>query len=50
MSFHLDFSNKAKKDIDFHKKSGDKSTIKKLFILFNELVEHPLQGTGKPEQ
>ena len=50
MSYHLDFTNKAKEDISFHKKSGNKPIQKKLLVLLNELAEHPFTGTGKPEQ
>jgi toxin YoeB len=50
MAYHLDFSKQAQKDIDFHKKSGDKTVLKKLLILLDELTEHPFTGTGKPEQ
>ena len=39
----------ANSDIDFHKKSGNKVVLKKLFILLSELIEHPFDGTGKPE-
>ena len=49
MAYYLDFSKQAQKDIDFHKKSGDKTILKKLLILFNELTAHPFTGTGKPE-
>lgn len=49
MSYHLDFSNQANKDIAFHKTSGNKAVLKKLFILLTELSEHPFEGTGKPE-
>lgn len=49
MSFHLDFSDQAKSDIDFHKKSGNKAVLKKIFELLKELIEHPFEGTGKPE-
>lgn len=49
MSFHLDFSNQAKNDIDYHKKAGNKVILKKLLNLLNELSEHPFEGTGKPE-
>lgn len=49
MTFHLDFTDKALDDIDFHKKSGNKSVIKKLYLLLEELAEHPFTGTGKPE-
>ncbi len=49
MSYHLDFSDKANIDIEFHKKSGNKSILKKLYTLLNELAETPEVGTGKPE-
>ncbi len=49
MPYHLDFTDKAQKDIDFHKKAGNKAVLKKLLILFEELAEHPFTGTGKPE-
>jgi toxin YoeB len=49
MSYHLDFSHQAQIDIDFHKKTGNKSVLKKLFVLLNELTEHPFTGSGKPE-
>jgi len=50
MAYHLYFSKQALKDIDFHKKSGNKTVTKKLFVLLTELTEHPFTGTGKPEQ
>ena len=50
MSYHLDFTHKAKDDITFHKKSGNKSVQKKLLVLLEEVAEHPFTGTGKPEQ
>ena len=50
MSYHLDFSKQAIRDIDFHKKSGNKVITKKLLVLLSELAEHPFTGTGKPEQ
>jgi toxin YoeB len=49
MSYYLDFSKQAENDINFHKKSGNKAILKKLFLLLNELSEHPFEGTGKPE-
>jgi toxin YoeB len=49
MSYTLDFSNQAKEDIAFHKKVGDKATLKKLLVLLNEIADHPFVGTGKPE-
>lgn len=50
MIYHLDFSKQANNDIDFHRKSGNKSVLNKLLVLLNELTEHPFTGTGKPEQ
>ncbi len=49
MSYTLEFSKTAIKDIENHKKSGDKPTLKKIEKLFNELLEHPKTGTGQPE-
>ena len=49
MSLHLDFSDQAKTDIEYHKKSGNKALLKKMFVLLNELTEHPFEGTGTPE-
>ena len=50
MNYHLDFTDKAKEDIDNHKKAGNKVILNKLLTLFEELTEHPFYGTGKPEQ
>jgi len=50
MIYILKLTPIAIEDIEFHKKSGDKATLKKLAILFNELTEHPKTGTGKPEE
>ena len=49
MAYILEFSSQAQKDISFHKLSGNKAVLKKILILFEELVEHPFEGTGKPE-
>jgi len=50
MSYHLKFSKQASKDIDFHKKSGNKTILSKLATLLTEITENPTKGTGKPEQ
>lgn len=50
MIYQLEFSGQANRDIDFHKKSGNKALLKKLFQLLEELTEHPSSGSGKPEQ
>lgn len=49
MSYHLDFSDQTKSDIEFHKTSGNKAILKKIFSFLEELSEHPFTGTGKPE-
>lgn len=49
MSYTLDFSKTALKDIEKHKKSGDKPTLRKIEKLLNELMDHPTTGTGQPE-
>ena len=49
MNFKLQFTDTALEDIQKHKKSGDKSTLKKIEKLLNELREHPRIGTGQPE-
>ncbi|MCL2414682.1 MAG: Txe/YoeB family addiction module toxin [Bacteroidales bacterium] len=47
--YELKFDNKADKDIERLKKSGDKQAIKRLGRLLDELKLHPRKGTGKPE-
>lgn len=49
MSYTLEFSKTALADIEKHKKSGDKAALKKIQKLLNELMEHPVTGTGQPE-
>lgn len=49
MSYVLEFSKIALTDIDKHKKSGDKATLKKIEKLLNELMENHTEGTGQPE-
>lgn len=50
MSYTLRFSKTSLEDIERHMKSGDKTTIKKIEKLLNELKEHPTTGTGQPEK
>jgi toxin YoeB len=49
MSYTLDFTEQARKDISVLKKS-EPQAYKKLERLLLELQEHPTTGTGKPEQ
>ena len=47
--YELDYTENFEQDVSTHKKSGDKSILKKIDSLLNELREHPTTGTGKPE-
>ena len=50
MNYELKFTPTALVDLEFHKKSGDKVLLKKIYQLLIELVEHPKTGTGRPEK
>jgi toxin YoeB len=49
MKYVLDFTEQAKEDIAFHKKSGNLKLLNKIFLLLNDILEHPFEGIGKPE-
>jgi len=49
MSYRLYFTKQAQTDIDYHKNSGNQAVLKKVLSLLEELTNHPLTGTGKPE-
>ena len=42
-------SNKAKKDLEFWSKSGNKIILKKISELLRAIQENPFEGIGKPE-
>lgn len=46
----IEFSLIAKKDIEFWKKSGNKSIQKKIDAILISILESPEHGIGKPEQ
>jgi toxin YoeB len=48
--YFIEITEKAEADISKIKKSGDKATIKKLEKILLELIDHPMIGTGNPEQ
>ncbi|GHS87259.1 Txe/YoeB family addiction module toxin [Bacteroidia bacterium] len=48
--YNVDLADKALKDIEFFKLSGNKQNLKKIEILLTELEVHPMTGTGKPER
>jgi len=50
MIFEIVFTTEAMEDIDKFKKTGNKSLVKKVFSLIQELKQHPEKGTGKPEK
>jgi toxin YoeB len=43
------FSKKAKNDLEFWSKSGNKSILKKVTQLIKAIQENPYEGIGKPE-
>ena len=47
--YTLEISSKARRELQSHYKSGNKSTIRKIEQIFHELSETPYQGTGNPE-
>lgn len=50
MSYLLELTDEAISDIENHKRAGDKKVLIKIDKLLNELREHPITGTGKPER
>lgn len=50
MSYTLKLTDNAINDIEYLKKTGEKSALKKLAVLLAELAEHPRTGTGQPEE
>ena len=49
MAYQLDFTDQAKEDISKHQKAGNNTVLKKMLSFFEEIIEHPYTGTGKPE-
>lgn len=47
--YTVEVSSKARKELQLHYKSGNKSVIRKIEQIFLELSESPYQGTGYPE-
>lgn len=45
----VEFSEKAQRDLEFWKKSGNKIIIKKISQLIKAIQENPYTGIGKPE-
>jgi toxin YoeB len=49
MKRKIEFSNTARKDIVYHRKSGNQAILNKINSLILEISETPFSGTGKPE-
>jgi len=47
--YTLEISSKARKELQFHYKSGRQSVIRKIEQIFQELSTTPYEGTGNPE-
>jgi len=43
------FASKAKSDLEFWVKSGNKNILKKITQLIKDIQLHPFEGIGKPE-
>jgi toxin YoeB len=43
------YSEKAQKDREFWKKSGNKAIMNKISALIGDIILHPYEGIGKPE-
>lgn len=43
------YSEKAQKDREFWKKSGNKAIMNKITALIQDIQLHPYEGIGKPE-
>jgi len=46
----ISYTPEAQKDLEFWKKSGNKTIIKKITVLIHAIDENPYDGIGKPEQ
>lgn len=46
----IKYTETAIKDLQKHKKSGDKATLNRISKIISELEEHPYIGIGQPEQ
>jgi toxin YoeB len=46
----IEFSDKAKADLDFWRKSGNKPILNKIYSLIEDIQLNPFEGIGKPEQ
>jgi toxin YoeB len=47
--YSIEISSRARKELQVHYTSGNKSVIRKIEQIFLELAETPFEGTGNPE-
>jgi len=45
----IEYTLQAKEDIDYWKKSGNASILKKIRKLIEAITQNPIEGIGKPE-
>jgi len=45
----VEISSKARKELQIHYRSGNKSAIRRIEQIFMELSDKPYEGTGNPE-
>jgi len=45
----IDFLDQAQEDIEFWKKSGNKTVQRRIIKLLNSISKTPFEGIGKPE-
>ena len=45
----VEISSKARKELQIHYRSGNKSVIRRIEQIFLELSDKPYEGTGNPE-
>ncbi|HEX7367060.1 MAG TPA: Txe/YoeB family addiction module toxin [Pelobium sp.] len=50
MTYKVGLTFDARRDVKKIENSGDKKLLKKLYVLLDELENHPTTGTGKPER
>ena len=48
--YKVDISSQAEKDLELHKKSGQKIVQDRIAQIFKELKIHPRTGIGNPEK
>ena len=45
----IELTVRAAEDLEYWKKTGNKSVLKKIRILLENIIETPFSGIGKPE-